>query len=158
MTNPGLHDFDFFAGRWRVHHRQLKHRLADCEDWIEFPGTTTAQLLMDGFANMDDNVLELPGGTYRAVTLRAFDPKAAQWCIWWLDGRTPSGPLDPPMRGAFEAGIGTFYAEDTFNGKPIRIRFIWSKITPVSCRWEQAFSPDNGLRWETNWIMHFERA
>jgi hypothetical protein len=158
MIDAASHDFDFFAGRWRVHHRQLKHRLSGCEDWIDFPGITTAQLLMDGLANVDDNVLELPGGTYRAVTLRAFDAKAQQWSIWWLDGRTPSSSLDPPMRGAFKGGVGTFYADDTFSGKAIRVRFIWSQITAVSCQWEQAFSPDGGLNWETNWIMNFARA
>ncbi|HXP65054.1 MAG TPA: hypothetical protein VN815_06240 [Steroidobacteraceae bacterium] len=158
VTTSTLHDFDFFVGRWRVHHRQLKRRLAGCEDWISFSGTTATQLLMDGHGNMDDNVLDLPGGPYRAVTLRAFDMKSRQWSIWWLDGRTPSAPLDPPVRGAFKDGVGTFYAEDAYNGKPIRIRFIWSKITAASCRWEQAFSPDQGQNWETNWIMNFERA
>jgi hypothetical protein len=158
MPHSALHDFDFFAGRWRVHHRQLKQRLAGCEDWIEFTGSTTAQLLMDGRGNMDDNVLELPGGAYRAVTLRAFDAKAEQWCIWWLDGRTPAGPLDPPMRGIFTNGVGTFYADDAFDGRAIRVRFIWSKITTVSCQWEQAFSADQGMNWETNWVMQFTRV
>jgi hypothetical protein len=158
MTNSASHDFDFFAGRWGVHHRQLKQRLVGCEEWLEFSGTAATQLLTDGYGNVDDNVLALPGGSYRAVTLRAFDAKSQQWSIWWLDGRTPAGPLDPPMRGGFAGGIGTFYADDTFNGKSIRVRFIWSKITARSCQWEQAFSPDRGVNWETNWIMNFERA
>jgi hypothetical protein len=158
MTKSALHDFDFFVGRWRVHHRQLKQRLADCREWSTFSGTTATQLLMDGRGNMDDNVLDLPSGPYRAVTLRAFDVKTQQWSIWWLDGREPSSPLDPPMRGGFKEGVGTFYAEDAFNGKPIRVRFIWSRITTVSCQWEQAYSPDQGENWETNWIMSFQRA
>jgi hypothetical protein len=83
---------------------------------------------------------------------------SGQWSIWWLDGRFPLGPLDPPVRGEFKDGVGTFYADDTFNGKPIRIRFIWSHISAATCRWEQAFSSDRGARWETNWTMNFERA
>ncbi|HMH87817.1 MAG TPA: hypothetical protein VK523_04195 [Steroidobacteraceae bacterium] len=154
----GLDDFDFLTGSWRVRHRQLKERLAGSQEWIEFPGTTVAQKLMGGHANFDDNVLELPGDAYRAVTLRAFDAKTNQWSIWWLDGRTPSGPLDPPVRGRFEDGVGTFYADDSYQGKPIRVRFIWSNITASSCQWEQAFSGDQGAHWETNWIMTFERA
>jgi hypothetical protein len=158
--NPasGMRDFDFFVGTWRVHHRQLKRRLAGCAEWIEFGGTAVARPLLDGAANFDDNLLELPSGAYRAVTLRAFDANTNQWSIWWLDGRSPLGPLDPPVRGGFQHGIGTFYADDSFEGKPIRMRFIWSRMARGSCQWEQAFSNDRGLHWETNWIMNFTRT
>jgi hypothetical protein len=155
---PGLHDFDFLYGHWRVHHRRLKERLADNHEWVPFEGTLFAQKLMNGYGNVDDNVLSLPGGTYRAVGLRSFDVATHQWSIWWLDGRTPLGPLDPPVRGGFHDGVGTFYADDTFNGRPIRMRFAWSKITATTCHWEQAFSPDAGTTWETNWLMDFERV
>ena len=155
---PGLHDFDFLVGRWRVHHRKLKERLANNHEWIEFDGTLSSQPLMGGYANVDDDVFEVPGGTYRGVAPRSFDAKTGQWSIWWLDSRTPTAPLDPPVRGSFHNGVGTFYADDTFNGKPIRIRFIWSEITSTSCHWEQAFSPDGGKTWETNWIQDLKRA
>ena len=84
--------------------------------------------LLGGAGNVDDNVLELPAGTYRAISLRSFDPVTNQWSIWWLDGRTP-GRLDPPVVGGFEDGVGTFIAGDTFDGRPILVRFIWSDIT-----------------------------
>jgi hypothetical protein len=54
--------------------------------------------------------------------------------------------------------VGTFYADNTFNAKPIRVRFVWSHITAKSCRWEQAFSPDGGTTWEANWVMDFTRV
>jgi hypothetical protein len=151
------HDFDFFFGSWRVRHRRLKERLAQCDEWEEFEGSTTTQPLLGGFGNVDDNILELPGAAYRAVTLRAFDPKTQQWAIWWLDGRNPH-QLDVSMLGGFADGVGTFLADDSLNGKPIKVRFLWSRITPRSCRWEQAFSADDGVEWETNWIMDFERT
>jgi hypothetical protein len=151
------HDFDFLFGSWRVQHKRLKERLAQCDQWEEFPGTTTAQPLLGGFGNMDDNVLDLPGGHYRAVTLRTFDPKTEKWAIWWLDGRTPHG-LAVPMIGSFADGVGTFLADDNLAGKPIKVRFLWSRITAQTCRWEQAFSGDGGRNWETNWIMDFERS
>ena len=64
---PGLHDFDFLFGRWQVHHRKLKHRLVNSHEWIEFEGTLFSQPLMGGYANVDDTVFEVPGGTYRGV-------------------------------------------------------------------------------------------
>jgi hypothetical protein len=155
---PGLHDFDFLVGQWQVRHRRLKERLANSHEWIEFDGTSVTQKVMDGYALVDDNVLEFPPGGYRAAGLRSFDVKSGQWSIWWLDGRTPLGPMDPPVRGRFQDGTGTFLADETFNGIPIRVRFTWSAITPTSCHWEQAFSTDGGATWEMNWAMDFERV
>ena len=67
---PGLHDFDFLFGHWRVHHRKLKQRLVNSHEWIEFEGTLYSQPLMGGYANVDDTVFEVPGGTYRGVAPR----------------------------------------------------------------------------------------
>jgi hypothetical protein len=151
------HDFDFLHGRWAVAHRRLKDRLAGCTEWEVFGGTCQAQPLLGGAGIVDDNLIELPAGTYRAATLRAYDPATKQWAIWWLDGRQPHA-LDAPMIGRFEDGIGTFFADDTFRGQSIRVRFLWSNITPTTARWEQAFSPDGGRSWETNWEMDFTRT
>ena len=154
----GLHAFDFRVGKWTAHNRRLKERLAGSREWVEFESTQTCWQLMNGFANTDENVFKVPGGEYQGVTLRAYDPKSGQWAIWWLDGRDPFGQLDPPVKGHFENGVGLFYAEDTLRGKPVRVRFTWSKITPTSAHWEQAFSGDGGKTWETNWITDFQRA
>jgi hypothetical protein len=152
-----VHDFDFYMGSWRVHHRTAQGAPRDNDEWEEFEGTSVAWPLLDGAGNVDDNVLDLPAGTYRAISLRSFDPANNQWSIWWLDGRTP-GRLDPPVVGGFENGVGTFIAEDTLNGKPILVLFIWSDITATTCRWEQAFSPDGGRTWEVNWVMESTRT
>jgi hypothetical protein len=60
--------------------------------------------------------------------------------------------------GKFEGNTGLFHADDVFNGKPIKIRFIWSWAPHENPRWEQAFSPDDGATWETNWTMQFTPA
>lgn len=75
-----------------------------------------------------------------------------------VDHRLERAGLDAPLQGKFENGVGTFFGEDTFEGKPIRLRFIWSEITATHARWEQAFSPDGGATWEVNWVMHFDRV
>ena len=148
----GLDDWTFIEGRWRVHHRRLVARLAGSDEWQEFEGTSQLWPLMAGAGNVDDNFIDLPGDPYRAASLRSFNPATGDWSIWWLDGRNP-GRLDPPVVGSFENGIGTFIAPDTFEGREILVRFVWSDITATTCRWEQAFSTDDGATWEVNWIM-----
>jgi hypothetical protein len=154
---PAVHDFDFLPGTWRVHHRRLTQRLAGSDEWEEFDGISVAWALLGGAGNIDDNVLELPGGTYRAITLRSYDPVTDRWSLWWLDGRNP-GQLDPPVVGGFADGVGTFVGPDTFDGRPIVVRFRWSGITDRAARWEQAFSADDGATWEVNWVMDLTRT
>ena len=150
-------DFDFFMGRWKVSHRRLNGRLVGSTDWQHFAGTCVAHRILGGFGNIDDNIVELPGGAYRAATIRSFDASAGTWSIWWLDARAP-GSLDVPVVGRFDHGVGTFLANDTLNGTPIVVRFQWTIPSPDHPRWEQAFSPDGGKSWETNWVMDFERS
>jgi hypothetical protein len=151
----GANDFDFLSGDWHVHHRSLKDRLANSHEWIEFDGTCTSRKILGGLGNMDENVLNRPDRTYFAVTVRTYDPAKEQWSIWWIDSRY-AGPLDPPVVGRFENGVGTFYADDNFKGKPIRVRFLWTQLSSTP-HWEQAFSSDGGKTWETNWTMDFTR-
>ena len=154
-TPSGMHDFDFLFGRWAVHHRMLASRLSDSREWIEREGTVNEIPLMDGMGNIEDFFMTRDGVPFHAAALRAFDSKTGNWSIWWLDGRSPVSPLDPPVVGHFENGIGRFYADGDFNGKPIRTRFMWTHTGESKARWEQAFSSDGGKTWETNWIMEF---
>jgi hypothetical protein len=147
-------DFDFLIGNWRVAHCRLKDRLAGSATWEEFGGTCSAHRILGGFGNVDDNLIELPAGAYRAATLRAFDPATRRWTIWWLDARKPR-ELDPPMIGGFANGVGTFYGDDAWQGRPLRVRFLWTRLDSGAPRWEQAFSLDAGASWETNWVMDF---
>jgi hypothetical protein len=153
----GADDFDFLIGDWRVSHRQRRQWLADCDEWLEFGGTTEVRKILGGQGNSDENWLDKPGGGYRATTVRTFDPAAGHWSIWWFDGRFPHR-LEPPVLGRFEDGVGTFFADDEIDGRPTRVRFTWSGAETGAPHWEQAFSQDAGATWETNWIMQFRRA
>jgi hypothetical protein len=149
-------DFDFIIGDWRVHHRRLRDRLVGCTEWLEFEGSSSTRKILGGRGNVEDNLLHLPEGAYRAAAFRSLDVASGNWAIWWLDGRSPHH-LDTPVIGRFEAGQGNFYAEDTLDGRPIRVRFLWLPRSADAARWEQAFSVDAGQTWETNWTMDFER-
>ena len=156
---PATHsrDFDFQQGQWNVRHRRLRERLAGCTEWEEFDGTCHQFPVLGGNGNIEDNLLHLPDGNYRAVAIRSFDVASGNWAIWWLDQRAPHN-LDVPVIGKFEGGIGTFLAEDELDGRPIRLRFRWLATDTPTPRWEQAMSDDNGASWETNWTMDFMRG
>ena len=150
-------DFDFEIGRWTVRHRRLTDRLSGCTDWQEFAGTSEMRLVLGGNGNIEDNEIDFPEGRYRAIAIRSFDPERGTWAIWWLSDRAPH-QLDVPVVGRFKAGVGTFLADDTLRGQPIRVRFLWLDTHGDRPRWEQAFSADGGTTWETNWTMEFCRA
>jgi hypothetical protein len=152
----GGEDFDFLHGAWHVRHRRLKARLAGSADWAEFGGTMQADPILGGLGNFDRNVIDLPEQRYEACTLRLFDVASGCWSLHWIDGR--HGKLDPPLTGRFANGIGQFFGDDVFEGRRIRVRFLWSQPSSGGPRWEQAFSADAGANWETNWIMEFTRA
>lgn len=151
----GIHGFDFLVGEWRVHHRRIS---AVSKKWVEFDGTLSLRLLMEGTANMEEHWLNSPDGVYRAIGLRSYDSKQDEWSIWWLDSRYASRPLDPPARGRFENGVGSFYASFEQEGKKIIGRLQWSAMTKTSAHWEQASSEDDGKTWQANWIMELQRV
>lgn len=151
-----VHDFDFLVGSWTVRHRFLKKRLVGSTDWIEFNGTLVFWQILGGFGNVDDNVLAFPSGVRRAISLRTFNATTRLWSIWWIQASDVT--IDSPMHGGFKDGLGVFYGDDVAAGKPIKLRFHWSHITPRSAKWEQAISIDGGATWEDNWFMDFTRV
>ena len=153
---PTAQDFDFFMGRWKVHNRRLTERLAGSDEWEEFESTSVAHQILGGLGNQDEFRTRHAGG-FIGMSFRFFDPAKRRWSIYWADSRRP-GELDPPVFGTFSEGIGAFEGADVFEGRPIRVRFIWSGTRTRTPRWEQAFFADDGETWETNWIMDFSPA
>jgi hypothetical protein len=150
-------DFDFFFGRWKVRNRRLREPLQGSNLWDEFEGIAVVQPILGGKGNVNDFEAQGPSGLIQGFALRLFNPRSQEWSIYWASG--DRGTLDlPPMIGSFRDGRGEFYNQETFEGRGIFVRFVWSGITATSCRWEQAFSADGGRTWETNWIMEFTRS
>ena len=150
----GLHDFDFFMGRWNVHGRRLRERLKGSHEWIELEVTAVARPLLSGFGNEDEFHTDFWPG-FVGMSFRFFDPRTKQWSIYWSDN--VRGGMEPPVVGSFSGDVGIFEGPDTFEGRPILVRYTWSRVTTPSPRWEQAFSEDGGKTWETNWVNDFTR-
>ncbi|MET7338594.1 hypothetical protein [Nonomuraea sp. NPDC005650] len=149
-----MNTFDFFVGTWTSKQRRLREVLTGGDDWYEFAGMTRCWSVLDGKGNFDE--VTFPELGYGGVTLRLYDEARDEWSLYWA-GRT--GLSLPPVVGRFGAdGRGVFTADELYEGRPITVRFLWSEITETSCRWEQAFSTDQGATWEANWIADFTRT
>lgn len=150
------HDFDFLFGSWNVHNRYLKGRLRHSTEWAEFDARSHVEPLLDGFGHLDRFTAVRDGSPFEGITLRLFNPATGEWSIHWADTGS-ARTLLPPMIGRFIGGVGEFYGDETVDGRKVLCRFLWTRPTPNSARWEQALSEDGGKTWETNWIMTFTR-
>ncbi len=84
----------------------------------------------------------------RGASLRAWDPDAGRWRIYWID--TAAGAFGAPFRGAFTDGLGEFEAPPRAPGGPARrIRFARRGDAVL---WELAARPRGGS-WTTVWTM-----
>ena len=151
MTN---HDFDFIGGHWTSTQRRRTRILAGSDDWYEFTATLDCTVLLDGNATFD--VMRAPERGIEGITLRLFDSEQKVWRIWWATAQT--GDLDVPVAGPFADGTGTFECDDTWEGRPVRVRYQWLDTASGQPRWEQSFSPDAGQTWEVNWTSVFRRS
>jgi hypothetical protein len=156
--HDGRRDFDFLHGVWRVANSRLRKRLAGDDEWQEFPALNRCQPVIGGLGNVDSFDCErfpTDGRPLHGLTLRIFDPRTRLWSIYWTDDR--SCELQPPVIGRFEERRGIFRGDDTFDGRPIRVRYVWTHDGGGGATWEQAFSTDGEETWETNWRMVLTR-
>jgi hypothetical protein len=150
--SDGIHDFDFLHGRWTVRHRLLKARGAGSTEWTEYVGTADTRPLLGGLCNVEEHRIT---GRSSGVALRCYDRAAGRWAIYWVSDF--DGVLETPVYGGFRGSDGLFEGDDSYDGRPVKVRFFWQKFPTGHARWEQAFSFDAGKTWETNWTMDFER-
>jgi hypothetical protein len=146
----GQHDFDFEIGTWKTRLSRRLHPLTGSTTWVEYEGTTFVRKIWNGRANLVELEVDGPTGHIEALSLRLYNPQSHQWSLNFSNSN--GGTLSTPTVGNFKNGRGEFFDQETLNGRAIYVRFVISRITPDSCRFEQAFSDDGGKTWEVNWI------
>jgi hypothetical protein len=154
--DDGRRDFHFLYGRWTVAHQRLRQRGVGLgrPEWDSFEGTSFCQGLLGGLSNVEEH--DFPDRGHQGLALRTFDVERGLWSIYWVSSQ--SGVLEPPVTGRFENGVGRFHGDDVDAGRPVKVAFLWDRITPGAARWSQSFSYDGGQSWEENWIMEFTRT
>lgn len=158
LSDVGRHDFDFEVGSWNAHVRTLVHRLSHSADWDEFSGTVITRTLpmLEGWNESEMRADSQKSGKHiELLAVRTYNPSTHQWAIYGSSAKT--GVFDPPMIGQFQKGRGEFYSQDTWEGRPIFVRFVWEGLDANHTHMEQAYSDDGGKTWETNWIYDGER-
>ena len=152
----GQHDFDFHFGTWETHIKRLTQPLSGSTTWVEMKGTVTVRTIWDGRGNLEEIDARGDAMHLEGMTLFLYNPESHQWSQTFAS--IDDGRLGEPMIGEFKDGRGEFYSQETFNGRSVRVRFVWSEITPDSHHVEQAFSADGGKTWEPNFIADLTRV
>jgi hypothetical protein len=146
----GQYDFDFSFGTWKTHIKRRVHPLTGSTTWVEFDGISIVHKLWNGRAGAGETEADGPSGHIEALSMRTYNPEAHQWYLNYASGQ--SGSLSSvPTVGEFKNGRGEFFDSETYNGRSILVRNVWSDITATSCHFEQAFSDNGGKTWEVNW-------
>jgi len=149
-----IRDFDFLIGKWSVTHRKLDARGVGSSEWRTWSGTAETRSLLGGLCNVEEH--RIAHANSSGIAIRCFDEASRRWAIYWISQQ--DGRLQPPVYGAFRGDEGQFGGVGTDDGRLVDIRFLWRQLSASSAKWEQAFSYDEGRKWETNWIMEFERT
>jgi hypothetical protein len=152
IIGKGVGDFDFLTGEWTIKNRRLKN--GSTIVWEEFAGAATVHRLMGGMASIEE--LRIPANNYRGMGVRVWHSQEKLWADHWTGAY--NGVVNPPQLGQFIGGEGIFISDDEMDGKPIKARGVWDRITPNSCRWHQSTSADGGKTWDYNWYMDWTRV
>ena len=148
----GQADFDFEFGTWSTKGRVLRNpRSGATPEWVEYDGTSVVQPLLAGRANFVELSVQGSAGKIEGGSLRLYNPQARQWSLNFASLR--NGMLTAPVYGAFDGrGRGSFYGQDMLEGRSVLVRFIITQVSKVEAHFEQGFSADGGVTWETNWL------
>jgi hypothetical protein len=149
MTTPSKPgEFDFLSGHWTITNR----RLVDGA-WDTFDSEASVVGILGGVVSVEE--LRIPARALQGMGLRMLDLERGQWADYWVNASC--GALGEPSWGSFVDGAGTWDSVGHVDGKQVITRGVWDQITPVSCRWWQAVSHDDGRTWEENWVMLWTR-
>jgi hypothetical protein len=155
-VRDGAHDFDFKFGTWKTHIRLLQKPLEGSNDWSELNGIVFVRKVWNGRAYLEEIEADGATGHFEGLTLFLYNPKSHQWSMNF--SASGDGTVGEPGIGQFENGRGEFYHQETYKGRTVFVRFIWSDITPDKHHVEQAFSADGGKTWEPNFVADLDRV
>lgn len=154
-SRDGQHDFDFNIGVWHTHIRRILDPLSGGAHSIELNGTVTVRKVWDGRAALEEIETDGPNGHWEGLTLFIYNPTAHQWSQSFVNSKV--GQLNSPLVGSFTNGRGELFTQDTFAGRTVLVRGVWSQIMPDSHHYEESYSEDGGRTWAPAFIASLTR-
>jgi len=156
-VHDGSHDFDFEIGTWTIAVHREVHPLSGSHVWTDPAGYHhLVRKVWGGQASLAELELDKPAPHFLGLMLRLYDTKSGRWSVYWASSE--GSTIDAPLVGQFAHGRGVFVGHDTYNGRPVEVRVVYSDITPHSFRTEQWFSTNGGASWEPVLIQTFSRV
>jgi hypothetical protein len=148
----GQHDFDFNIGVWHTRIRFVLDPFSSSSESIVLEGTVTIRKVWGGEAQLEEIEADGPKGHWEGLGLFLYAPNAHQWSQSFINSQL--GELGPPLIGEFHDGRGELFGPDTFKGKAILVRAVWSGIEANAHRYEESYSDDGGRTWKIS--LHAE--
>jgi hypothetical protein len=142
----GAHDFDFAHGHWHTHATQVQDPFEGGTHKVTLDGTKTSYPLWGGKGWVEEIEADGPDGHWEGMTFFVYNPKSGQWSQTYVDS---SGEIEAPTIGSFKDGRGELYGTETYKGRNVLVRGIWSDITAYSHHFEIYLSQDGGRTWVT---------
>ena len=122
---------------------------------MQLEGTVVVRKVWDGRASLEEIEADGPNGHWEGMTLFLYNPQSHQWSQTFANSK--SGVMNTPLIGAFNDGRGALYSQESFDGRTILVRAVWSHIEPDSHDFEEAYSDDGGKIWHPAFIAHLTR-
>lgn len=144
--HDGAHDFDFAHGHWHTHVIQVQDPFDGGTHTVTLEGTKTSHPLWGGKAWVEEIEADGPNGHWEGMTLFVYNPSSKQWSQTYIDS---SGEIQAPTIGSFKDGRGELFGTESYKGRNVLVRGVWSDITPNSHRYEISYSQDGGRTWVT---------
>jgi hypothetical protein len=142
----GAHDFDFAHGKWHTHAVQVRDPFEGGTHTVTLDGTKTSRALWGGKAWVEEIEADGPDGHWEGMTFFVYNPTSHQWSQTYVDG---GGEMEAPTIGSFRNGRGEFYGVETYKGRNVLVRGVWSDITKDSHHYDISLSDDGGRTWVT---------
>ena len=150
----GAHDFDFNVGVWHTHIRRTLDPFSASSDVIELNGTVTVRKVWGGKAELEEIETDGPKGHWEGLTLFLYNPRAHQWSQSFINSQM--GELSA-LTGEFHDGRAELFSSDTFKGKSILVRGVWSDIEQDSHRYTESYSDNGGQTWKESFHAELTR-